>query len=911
MLRLFQYVGTSTAGLGLKRKNAEKEAKDPKLKKAKTLAEKREFLQDDIMRYGVAAIEKMYPRQAFHQKPLVPKSPLKGVRGSPIKMKPRAIGLDFEEIDARKILKPFSHAKYIKEPDYDSVVYINRRAGLVPLASLCNEDTKTVLSSDVKLLRGRNVRLGKPRLFVKENGRLVAVGGSRDPTANGIQVIKAPKLVKILPLEKMVSFQIDSEFADFAASALKIPAKMKRIDIRVIKRQKRLEALETKDLKTVLEEEKSSITNHLMDKFDVSLPAPQEEEEIIKKTEAEDNKVKEEGQTVILYNNEKNENFDETAKTITNEDQAGEDFADEEDESRAELGLGMSDKVELHNEWSDDKTKGSIPIDIADDRPVLSEEFKAAMEAKKTNNSLSGVDLCDVLDCYCKTDALITAANTTGNVTPQGTASSGSVTPTAINKNSKTAKNLKKVKRALKTLGVNFVHFDEQTEANGSGSSVCPRDHCRLGCICESLGGRTSTSITSSHCGKVDCMFQCNCSKDALKIGTDKTGGRIGIAAQGLRSTATLRRMAQEELKFSNTVVASGMDLLMLGTTAGRQRRERKVPSRYQDTDAFFDPSTGMPATVSQKAAAALMIAGGGEHPEMGHPVHPAIALTPTGSATTMRRMTQEGIKSDRIKKCTVIMPRLEVPEGTKAWCMFHNQHECPCEKYKFPLEFGPDVNASRNVSKRTLGGNFKTVKRRSSEPPAAVSNSGAEKTTPQKKKVVSPLKVPLIKTFSKFGHDVNEHSARTFGHHVRSANIKTRYPHKVVLVKKAPTKDGEEPSFMVKSQKEDNFTNFGKITSVTSLKNAINPMPSNTTIDKSADFSLDRKPKGSAMFVIWTVLKGKILSGDVKIWAYIRSGKPLIFLTTGHDLPYVAEAVGIHDSSLDPHFHGLMHTFR
>ena len=61
---------------------------------------------------------------------------------------------------------------------------------------------------------------------------------------------------------------------------------------------------------------------------------------------------------------------------------------------------------------------------------------------------------------------------------------------------------------------------------------------------------------------------------------TNSDSNKIGIAAEGLRSSA-FRKLAQEELKFSNTVVASGLDLLMIGTTSGRQKRERKVPSRY------------------------------------------------------------------------------------------------------------------------------------------------------------------------------------------------------------------------------------------------------------------------------------------------------------------------------------------
>ena len=62
----------------------------------------------------------------------------------------------------------------------------------------------------------------------------------------------------------------------------------------------------------------------------------------------------------------------------------------------------------------------------------------------------------------------------------------------------KTAKNLKKVQRALKTLGVNFLHFDDQTAENdedksgdgvNSGSS-CDKEYCRMGCVCDSVTGK-------------------------------------------------------------------------------------------------------------------------------------------------------------------------------------------------------------------------------------------------------------------------------------------------------------------------------------------------------------------------------------------------------------------------------------
>jgi len=181
-----------TAGLGLKRKkdvsgrmmgtatkmmssNSASE-NHPPIKKAKTLSEKRKNIEMEIMKYGILAVEKMYPRQ---QNSKFVKNMSLMNRGSPIKMKAKPVDLDFEEVDALDILEPFSHAKYIHQPDQNSVVYIQRRKGLVPLSSICTDST-TLISSNVKLLQGRNSRMGKPSLFFKDSeGRLIALGGSR------------------------------------------------------------------------------------------------------------------------------------------------------------------------------------------------------------------------------------------------------------------------------------------------------------------------------------------------------------------------------------------------------------------------------------------------------------------------------------------------------------------------------------------------------------------------------------------------------------------------------------------------------------------------------------------------------------------------------------------------------------
>ena len=103
MANYFQ--GNQAVGLGLKRKAAQEAAASKtgtviagmrNRRKPKTLSEKRQFLQQDIIRYGVDAIERMYPRQQHHNK----KNPPRSLLDSPIKgmkMKPKPTGFaDYE-----------------------------------------------------------------------------------------------------------------------------------------------------------------------------------------------------------------------------------------------------------------------------------------------------------------------------------------------------------------------------------------------------------------------------------------------------------------------------------------------------------------------------------------------------------------------------------------------------------------------------------------------------------------------------------------------------------------------------------------------------------------------------------------------------------------------------------------------
>ena len=120
------------------------------------------------------------------------------------------------------------------------------------------------------------------------------------------------------------------------------------------------------------------------------------------------------------------------------------------------------------------------------------------------------MDICDVPECYyCKvqTGGEESTMSLSRCQTPQ-LSESGSATPSKESGTSeskgktKTAKNLKKVQRALKTLGVNFLHFDDQTAQNdmnengdkaNSGNS-CDKEYCRMGCICDSITGKYTLS---------------------------------------------------------------------------------------------------------------------------------------------------------------------------------------------------------------------------------------------------------------------------------------------------------------------------------------------------------------------------------------------------------------------------------
>ena len=113
-----------------------------------------------------------------------------------------------------------------------------------------------------------------------------------------------------------------------------------------------------------------------------------------------------------------------------------------------------------------------------------------------------------------------------------------------------------------------------------------------------------------------------------------------------------------------------------------------------------------------------------------------------------IRRMIGECVRNETVTRCAVLVPQLPIPSDTKVWCMYHCQYSCECGGFKNPLDYGPDLTASRNVSRRTVGPLFKTKRRRSSaaaeSPTPSKEDPDWEGEGPTPPKRVAPIKISL-----------------------------------------------------------------------------------------------------------------------------------------------------------------------
>ena len=474
------------------------------------------------------------------------------------------------------------------------------------------------------------------------------------------------------------------------------------------------------------------------------------------------------------------------------------------------------------------------PNDI-ENGPILSEEFKAKMEERK-KQSVAGLDQCDVTGCFCKEEPEEESPPLSGFV-------SGSQTPkddpnNEDSHNKKIKKKMNKVKRALKSLGVNFYEFDDNNKKSADGQEndpACVKDFCRLGCVCNSI---SSKSIAPTHCGKTECMIGCCCSEDSVKaFANSRKVGISPVGAANLRSSS-LRHLTAEEKKFHHSVVAtsSGQDLVMLGSSGGRQKRERKVPSRYQDSDHYVDSAGAKEAKMR------------GDEAEGAYPVPGLISNNPKTV-----KLLRHNLRNRTIRKCAVLIPHLDLPDDTKTWCMFHCQYACPCYKFKNPLDFAPDRNPNSAEEKKRI----KRIKRLAKLPP-----DQRPKPMSAKRKSVSV-------------------SARTTVSVNHKPNNKISIPHKVV-VKKVPKVNNKKVNKGAQQQSQQ--------------QQQQQQQPHQSIKSNAAKLELMMSDKGSVQYVPLSVMKTEMRAENVSVWTYQRTHKSVVFVSQAGALPYVTNSENLLD---------------
>ena len=873
------------AGLGQKKKTATTtrmrmgESTDMSSLKAKTLAEKRSKLKEDMLKYGVAAIERLYPRQGrkSHVSPMKKSS---DSRSPGFRMKPVPQEFHCEEVTAKKILRPFSHSKYIRQPEGPSVVFVSRRHGLVPLSTLSIRQPRTVLSDSVSLLAGRNEALGKPAHYVRDGGRLVAVGGSRDKQNLNIKILKVPKFSSIKQkTTKLPLFKVDDEFANFAASAVQSVSSGK-VDIREIKRNAKLIDLEVeKDLwkdRPLLEKILLKIDHRSKDEgtlyrsnafMDCMESFRDSRKKAMGKTEHDetDSQIDEfksfnigrRHYQEILESTKPKKDIKE--KLYENKEQKPHDVSEDCD--------GSSQELITENTWAT-LPKNVVPKELnMDECPPLrgykegSIRSLVPLPVKLTFEGNTGVDSCDVSDCICREGEAVRADSLNASMTEFGTPTTGDQTPSGSiskNKPQKIAKDLQRVKRALKTLGVNIIEFDEHDIDKN-----CSKDYCKLGCICDSL--RTK-QIPPSHCGKFECMFACCCSKEALKYSSCGSR-RVNIsAAVGARiQEDTQRGMAAEERKFSNTVVLTAeKDTVMIGGRGAR--RERKIPQRYQNANTLMLDVAGKEYVEKEASSESDM------DDEEDKQIDEFEMLR----------------KKEELIPCTVIIPMVSLPTNCSVWCMYHCQYSCPCKKYKNPLDYAPDAetgdtslhNPKSKTSKKrkaTAGKENETIKNKkikTSEAPLL----GIEDIDPDlEKKTTKPsnVKHPMSSAMKKTEVQ-KETAARTKGLTVKPS-MRTKLIYQPVTQSKKKNKDIPDLVEIIGDDIEE--------ISVTEDRLEISDKLDMTVAEES-----------EKQYVRWDVLKRKFESRELDLWFWVRpgKGKNLIFMTESGEKPYIASGINL-----------------
>ena len=404
---------------------------------------------------------------------------------------------------------------------------------------------------------------------------------------------------------------------------------------------------------------------------------------------------------------------------------------------------------------------------------------------------------------------------------------------------------------------MNIIEYEDDDDLGD-----CMKDYCKLGCICDSL--RTK-QIAPAHCGKVDCMFSCCCSKEALKYSSCGSR-RVNIsAAVGARIMEdTQRGMAAEERKFSNTVVVTAdKNTVMLG---GRgSRRERKVPQRYKNENTLMLDFAGKDYVQKEESSESEEESEEESPDDQYEKLHRSADLIP----------------------CTVIVPLVNLPKSCAVWCLYHAQYSCPCSKYKNPLDFAPDIETG---ARGFYGKHIQTeAEEKESKRKLKVSD---EKQRMSGKKKKSGGEVPLLGIEDIDPDFQAESSVPSSVRHPLSTQAADRLKAQSARTKPLTKKQTiKAPVSLVPTRRKP-----ARNPKIPDLVNLVGEDDGEVELEVSDELNFDLSQAGSCQYVRWDILKEKYQSGFIDLYFWVRPGRGrnLLFLTKSGERPYIATAVNL-----------------
>ncbi|XP_076036752.1 uncharacterized protein LOC143022424 isoform X3 [Oratosquilla oratoria] len=527
-----------------------------------------------------------------------------------------------DEVNAIDILYPKEKYKYYFDKDLckESVadganVFVRRAGKLVPLTSVLNSN------KDTQVIENREKNMVE-LVYVYDGGRLLTLGGSltkiNPSNSNSVKarVIVPRSYVKHLtsqpPIQvekKVEAVEINEDMAKFALSALQSPEnpveKIEKEEEVGPKVEPLPDSVQGKDTKVT-----QKFTHQLSKGLGKSVTTKPDRKNILdiiaaklamsdedRKDEDEEGKLKakseNEIQTVTNANvGEKKEIKEETAPKAERPSKALVDICNKGNSEDKAL-IGKENKPELGKSFESakdscevmvEKSGGAILLKGNDGSSGIGSEKTEGEELKKDGEEKKKVfedgpilgegDLLEGVNSEKKLpEPFVEGQQQTG-----------------VSKIFKrNYRRFPALSREMKRLNMNFVKFVPQEEEEADKiedqeAEECQKEHCVLGCVCESLKGKKRVR---DHCGRVECMFGCTCKDDSWKHSTDLDSSRTINAV----SIFNLDREQQEglalrEKDFKRTVIQTGSEVILVG--GERRKRERRIPDRFRDSAVWM-----------------------------------------------------------------------------------------------------------------------------------------------------------------------------------------------------------------------------------------------------------------------------------------------------------------------------------